>query len=149
MIKDTIKYGRTCVFNCNYHIVFSTKYRRKVLTDEVAQYLKTILGEIAEDKGFRILQSEVGEGDHVRLFASAHPKLAPSYMVKMLKGITARKLLLKFPALKQKLGKGHLWNPSYCIETIGSISEEAIRNYIEKQKGRHDSDEKDSDPSQP
>lgn len=52
----------------------------------------------------------------------------------MIKGITARRLLLEFPDLKRKLYKGHLWNPSYYIETIGSISEEVIRKYIENQE---------------
>jgi len=52
----------------------------------------------------------------------------------MVKGISARKLFLKFPELKKKLWKGHLWNPSYYIETIGSISEDVIRKYIENQK---------------
>ncbi len=50
----------------------------------------------------------------------------------MIKGITARKLLMEFPYLKEKLYKGHLWNPSYYIETIGSISEDVIRKYIKK-----------------
>ena len=72
--------------------------------------------------------------DHIRIFASAHPKVAPSYIVKMIKGITARKLFLKFPELKTKLWKGHLWNLSYYIETIGSISEDVIKKYIENQK---------------
>ena len=83
--------------------------------------------------------------DHVHIFASAHPKIAPSYIVKMIKGITARKLFLEFPELKKKLWKGHLWNPSYYIETKGSISDKSIdlsdymeqdviKKYIENQK---------------
>ena len=137
MTKNTIQHGRTCVFNCNYHIVFSTKYRRKALTDEIANYMKSVLHEVAEDKGFRISHCEVGEQDHVHVFASAHPRMSPSYIVKMIKGISARKIFLKYPRVKKSLWNGHLWNPSYYIETIGSISEEAIVKYIEKQKGAH------------
>ncbi len=77
---------------------------------------------------------EVGEQDHTHLFISAHPKISPSYMAKMIKGISARRLFLKFPELKTKLWKGHLWNPSYYVETIGSVSEEAVKKYIENQK---------------
>jgi putative transposase len=51
----------------------------------------------------------------------------------MIKGISARKLLIEFPQIKEKLWKGHLWNPSYYIETVGSISEKAIKKYIEEQ----------------
>ncbi|WP_044640106.1 IS200/IS605 family transposase [Risungbinella massiliensis] len=87
-----------------------------------------------EEKGFEVAMMEVGEQDHVHVFASAHPKIAPSYIVKMLKGISARKLFLKFPRLRNKLWDGHLWNSSFYMETIGSISEETIRKYIENQK---------------
>jgi len=132
--KPNLKTARTCVYNCNYHIVFSTKYRQKVLNFMVENRLKHLISEIANKKGFEVSQIEVGEKDHVHIFASAHPKVQPSYMVKMIKGITARRLLLEFPELKRKLYKGHLWNPSYYIETIGSISEEVIRKYIENQE---------------
>jgi len=60
-LKPNIKRARTCVYNCNYHIVFSTKYRRKVLTAEVEEYMKQVLQEIDEEKGFEIAMIEVGE----------------------------------------------------------------------------------------
>ncbi|MFC5627669.1 IS200/IS605 family transposase, partial [Aliibacillus thermotolerans] len=88
----------------------------------------------AEEKGFEIIMMEVGEQDHIHVFATAHPKIAPSYIVRMLKGVSGRKLFLKFPEIKQKLWKGHLWNNSYYIETVGSISEDVIKKYIAKQK---------------
>jgi putative transposase len=134
MRKESIKHGRTCVYNVNYHIVWSVKYRRSVLSAEIEAYLKELFQEIAQEKEFEVVMVEVGEKDHVHVFASAHPKVAPSYIVKMLKGISARKLFLKFPQLKQRLWGGHLWNSSFYLETIGSISEEAIKKYIEKQK---------------
>ncbi|MED0738581.1 MULTISPECIES: IS200/IS605 family transposase [Aneurinibacillus] len=134
MKKSTIKHARTCVYNVNYHIVWSVKYRRKVLTSEIEGYLKDLFQEIAQEKEFEVVMMEVGEQDHIHVFASAHPKIPPSYIVKMLKGISARKLFLKFPQLKKRLWGGHLWNSSFYIETIGSISEDVIRNYIENQK---------------
>lgn len=132
--KTTIKHARTCVYNVNYHIVWSVKYRRKILTSTIEQYLKELFQEIAKEKGFEIAMMEVGEQEHIHVFASAHPKIAPSYIVKMLKGISGRKLFLQFPEIKQKLWKGRLWNSSFYIETVGSISEETIKNYIQKQK---------------
>ena len=133
MNKDNLHYARTCVYNCNYHIVFSTKYRKKVLTQEIKNYLYDMIKQIAYEKGFNIAMIEIGEKDHVHIFASAHPKVSPSYIVKMIKGITARKLFIDFPDIKTKLWKGHLWNPSYYIETIGSVSQETIKKYIENQ----------------
>jgi len=113
--------------------VFSTKYRKKVLTGEVEEYLKDVIMEIAKEKDFEVSAIETVEEDHIHIFASGHPKISPCYMVKMIKGISGRKLFMKFPGLKNKLWGGHLWNPSYYIETIGSISEEVIKRYIEKQ----------------
>jgi len=134
MTKENIKHARTCVYNVNYHIVWSVKYRRSVLSTEIEAYLKELFQEIAQEKQFEVVMVEVGEKDHVHVFASAHPKIAPSYIVKMLKGISGRKLFLKFPQLKKRLRGGHLWNSSFFIETIGSISEQAIKKYIENQK---------------
>jgi putative transposase len=134
MTKENIKDARTCVYNVNYHIVWSVKYRRSVLSAEIEAYRKELFQEIAQEKEFEVVMTEVGEKDHIHVFASAHPKVAPSYIVKMLKGISARKLFLKFPQLKKRLWGGHLWNSSFFIETIGSISEQASKKYIENQK---------------
>jgi len=135
MKKTNIQHARTCVYNVNYHIVWSVKYRKTVLKGGIDEYLKSILLEIAAHKGFTIHTMEVMP-DHIHVFVSAHPKIAPSYIVKMLKGISARLLLMKYPELKEQLWKGHLWNSSFYIETIGSISEEANKKYIERQKTR-------------
>lgn len=133
-MKQNLIHSRTCVYNINYHIVWSVKYRRKILTAEVERELKQYASEIAADKGFSVVLFEAGEGDHIHCFVSAPPKLSISYIVKMLKGITGRKLFYNHPDLKEKLWKGELWNHSYYAETIGSVSEENIKKYIEKQE---------------
>jgi putative transposase len=131
-----LTHARTCVYNVNYHIVWSVKYRRKILNLEIEHYLQTLFQEIASKKGFIVSVVEVGEQDHIHVFASAHPKVSPSYIVKMLKGISGRKLFIDFPEIKQKLWKGMLWNSSFYLETVGSISENAVKQYIEKQNNR-------------
>ncbi len=133
-MKENIIYERTCVYNINYHVVDSTQYRQKVLTPEIEDFLQATAQEIAQEKGFTIHQFEVEEADHIHAFVSAPPKVSVSYIVKMLKGILARKAFMEFPELKTRLRKGALWNHSTYIETIGSVSEENIRRYIEKQK---------------
>ena len=135
-MKTNLICSRTCVFNVNYNIVWSTKYRVKVLTPEIENYLQDLFKQIGIEKNFNIIQVKVGESDHVHIFVSAHPKISPSYIAKMLKGISARRLLLKYPIIKNQLRKGHLWNSSFYIETIGSISEDIIKKYIEKQLNR-------------
>ena len=99
----------------------------------VEKRLKTLFDEIAADKGFKIATMDVMP-DHVHVFVSAHPKISASYIYKMLKGISARKLLMEFSAFNKQLWRGHLWSPSTYVETIGHISEEAVRRYIEDQK---------------
>lgn len=133
MDKNNIVKARTCVYNVNYHIIWCTKHRKKILTPEIANELKQLLNEIAEEKGFIIQKCEVGNEDHVHLFVSAHPKISPSYIVKMLKGISGRKLFLNHPEISENLWKGELWNNSYYLETVGSVSEEVIKKYIERQ----------------
>lgn len=130
---DNLTKSRTCVYNINYHIVWAVKYRHKILQGEIETYLKEELLNIAKDKDFIIKAMECDK-DHIHLFVSAHPKIAPSYIVKMCKGITGRRLFLKFPEISDKLWKNTLWNSSFYIETIGSTNEENIKKYIENQK---------------
>jgi len=129
-----LRHGRTCVFDISYHIVWSTKYRRKVLSSKIETRLKEILINVAKEKGFEIAEIEVGTKDHVHVFVSAIPKISISYIAKMMKGISGRLLLKEFPEISKELWNGELWNPSYYVETIGSISEEAIRKYIQNQE---------------
>lgn len=76
---------------------------------------------------------ECGGCDHVHCFISTPPKLSVTTIVKYLKGISGRKLYEQFPEIRSKLWKVELWNHSYYCETIGSVSEENIRRYIERQ----------------
>lgn len=128
-----MEHARTAVYNANYHFVWCVKYRRKVLVDNIETRTKELFLEIAEEKVFSIKSMEIMP-DYVHVFASAHPKYAPSYLYKMLKGISARRLLLEFPEIKKKLWKGKLWSSSTYTETIGHISEDTVLKYIADQK---------------
>ena len=127
-------HGRTCVYNINYHMVWCVKYRKKVLTPDIEKRLKQLLQEIANEKGFTLVDAKVGESDHVHCFISAPPKLSVTDLARWLKGISGRHLLMEYPELREKLWKGHLWNGSFFVESIGSTSEENILKYIERQK---------------
>ena len=126
--------GRTCVYNIKYHIIWCVKYRRKVLTPEIAEKLCQIVREIGVAKGFEVLECKVGEGDHIHCFVTAPPKISVTQIVKYLKGISGIKLFEAFPEIRQKLWKGQLWNGSYFCETIGSTSETNVLKYIERQR---------------
>lgn len=132
-MKENLIHYRTSVCNINYHVVWSVKYRKKILSEEIEQCLKKIAIQVANEKGFTIELIECGECDHVHCFITAPPKLSVTQIVKYLKGITGRKLLEKYPELREQLYKGELWNHSYYCETIGSVSEDNIKRYIERQ----------------
>lgn len=133
-MSDKYVHARTCVYNIHYHLAWCVKYRRKVLTPSVADDLKRILTQIGVENGFSVDQCEVGEADHVHCFITAPPKLSITFIVKHLKGTSGIQLFRLHPELREKLWKGHIWNGSYFVETIGSTSEENIRRYIERQK---------------
>lgn len=133
MKKDAWQSARTCVYNTGYHLVWSTKYRRKILVGEVAKTVEKLFYEIAKIHNFTILYCKI-MCDHVHLFVSAHPRISISNIVRWLKGSSSRKLFLWYPHLRKVLWKRRLWNPSYYIGTAGTVTKETIKKYIEEQE---------------
>ena len=125
------KSTRHVKYLCNYHFVWIPKYRRKVLTGEIAEYTKEVLRTIAEELDCEVLALEVMP-DHIHLFVNCPPRYAPSYLANYFKGKSARLILKKFPELK-KATNGKLWTRSYFVSTSGNISSETIKKYIEEQ----------------
>lgn len=133
-MKSNLVHYRTCVCNINYHFVWSVKYRRRILTPAVEDFLQKTVQNIANEKGFVVHLLETGGMDHVHCFVSAPHTISISTLIKWLKGITGRRLFENFPEIRKFLWNGELWNHSYYVETIGSISEDNIRKYIQNQK---------------
>jgi putative transposase len=131
--KEHFVTARGCVYSTYYHFVWSTKYRRKVLVDEIAEDLKSLHEKIAKEKGVILVTQEIMP-DYVHLFITMHPKFAPANIVKIFKGITAKKLFEIHPEIKNQLCNGHLWNPSYYVGTCGDTTKDVIQMYIETQK---------------
>lgn len=125
--------ARGCVYSTHYHFVWSTKYRRKILTDKIADDLKLLHEKIANEKGVTLVSQEIMP-DHVHLYIIMHPKFSPANIVKIFKGITAKKLFETHPEIKNQLWNGHLWNPSYYVGTCGDTTKDVIQMYIETQK---------------
>ena len=131
--NNKLSYGRGYVYSLQYHIVWCTKYGRKVLRDGIDLECKDLLTGIAEEYGFEILAMEVMP-DHIHLLLDVSPQFCIPDMLRIMKGSLARKLFVKYPALKEQLWKGHLWNPSYCIVTVSERSRDMVEQYIESQK---------------
>jgi putative transposase len=126
-------HSNTTIYNLGYHIIWCPKYRRKVLTTDVANRLKTLLINKAIELNCDIETMEVMP-DHVHIFIKTKPTLAPHYIVRQLKGYTSRILRKEFPELKSKLPT--LWTRSYYVESVGHISENTVKKYIEDQKNQ-------------
>ena len=131
--KKAWKSTPNAVYEINYHLVWSTKYRKEVLVPPIDKELKEILLRSAQERGYELLGLEVMP-DHVHLFLSAPPAVSPAVIAKVLKGASARRLFKAFPDLKQQLWGGHLWNSSYYVGTAGHVSSETIKRYIQEQK---------------
>lgn len=132
--KDqTLTYGRGYVYSLQYHVVWCTKYRRKVLTDGVDEDCKALLYFLAEEYRFQILAMEVMP-DHIHMLLDTSPQFHIPDMIRIMKGGVARKLFMMHPEIKKKLWGGHLWNPSYCVVTVSERSREMVEQYIESQR---------------
>lgn len=140
-------YGRTCVYNINYHIIWGTKYRRKWMTAGLEDEIKQILHDIARENGFSIEHIEIGLDDHIHLLVAASPKLSVTVIVKCLKGTSSFRLFRLHPELKKvywNTSDRHIWSPSYFVESIGTTNADAVAKYIddqrlkEKQRGQKD-----------
>ncbi len=128
-----VVYGRGYVYSIQYHLVWCTKYRRRVLSDEIENKLKEIIREISKDNNFTIEEIET-DLDHIHMLIDCSPQHYIPNIVKALKGVSARLLFKEHPELKSMLWGGHLWNPSYFVATVSENTEEQIRDYIRSQK---------------
>jgi len=127
-----VKHGRGYVYAIAYHFVWCVKYRHSVLSGQVAETLRELLEATANEHGLAIEALEIMP-DHVHLLVLATPQQGIPTLVKLLKGVSARRMFQRHPELKRHLWGGHLWNPSYFISTVGKTNEAQVRRYIEEQ----------------
>lgn len=127
-----------CKYLIQYHIIWCPKFRFAVLSDDIETSLKDILIKISQRYNFQIIEMEVMP-DHIHLFISVKPTIAPVDIIRTLKSISAIKLFKKYPKLKQFYSKcGSLWSKGYFVSSVGQASSETIKKYIEAQKKKDD-----------
>jgi putative transposase len=121
------------VYKCDYHIVFVPKYRFRILTGEIKQFVEESIRLLCEWKQVEIEEMNV-QKDHVHLLVSIPPKVSVSDFMGIIKGKTAIKLFKSFPKMRKKPYWGnHFWARGYFVSTVG-INEELIRRYIKHQE---------------
>ncbi len=132
-LSTDLRRGRTCVFIMHIHLVFVTKYRRKVFTKQILNDLRTIFASVCTDFEGKLVEFE-GEGDHVHLLIEYPPKVAVSKLVNSLKGVSSRLIRKKnYPTIQNALWGGSLWSPSYFASSCGGAPLSVICQYIEHQ----------------
>lgn len=132
--NNDIRHGRNCVFKLHVHLVFVTKYRRGVFTNEILADLRDIFSGICTDFEAELVEFD-GEDDHVHLLVNYPPKVSVSMLVNSLKGVSSRVIRKKnYPNIRKKLWGGALWSPSYFAGSCGGAPIAVIRQYIEQQR---------------
>jgi putative transposase len=122
--------------NAYHHVVFATKRRKKALVGEIKERVHHWFSEIAEEYGFELLEYNSWI-NHVHMLIFVRPDEDLSYIMNMLKGISARRIFEEFPDLKSQLGENHLWGRRFRPEEVPESNLEKVRGYIQDQESIH------------
>ena len=119
-------------WKCQYHIVFIPKYRRKALFGKLKEDIREIIKKLCEYKRIEIIEGAICK-DHVHICVCIPPKLSVADFMGYLKGKSALMIFDKHPELVTKWNRS-FWARGYYVLTIGNLTEEAIKKYIQEQK---------------
>ena len=120
------------VYDIKYHVVWSTKYRKKVLYGQVAERLRDLIREICKGKEIDGIKGSISR-DHVHLFLSVPPFLSVSKLVQSLKGKTSYKLFSEFKELGRAFWGRHMWGRGYFVASSANVTDGVIMEYIATQ----------------
>jgi putative transposase len=130
-MTTNFKKERHSVSSLKIHLVFVTKYRKKLLTLESLTVIEKSFMEVAKKMGFDIIEFN-GEEDHIHVLIDYLPKLSVSGIVNSLKGVSSRRYGQSgFP---KPFGKPALWSPSYFVSSVGGAPIETLKAYIQNQE---------------
>ncbi len=117
-------------YKIGYHFVWCPKYRKSILTGKIAVFVESEIRRLCDAHKWTIGALTLQE-DHVHLFISTPPSVAPSLIANTLKGITARQVFKNYPEVKKQLWGGSFWSRSFYVGTVGDLTEATVRAYIE------------------
>ncbi|MCB0647175.1 MAG: IS200/IS605 family transposase [Saprospiraceae bacterium] len=119
-------------YDCKYHIVWITKYRKKVMVGMIAERVRELIRQICKENEVEIIKGHVSK-DHIHMFVSVPPHLAISKLVQSMKGKSSHKLLNENKDLSKQFWGRHLWARGYFVATSGNVTDEIIMEYIQNQ----------------
>ena len=124
------RFGSHTKFKIEYHFVWVTKYRYKVLEGEVAHRTRELVRQTCEMFEIQVLRGVVSK-DHIHILVSAPPEMGPADIMRRVKGRSSTKLFEEFPHLKKRYWGRHFWARGYFCVTAGELTQEMIRDYLE------------------
>ena len=127
------RHGRSVVYALHVHLVFVTKYRRRVLDEAATATLRPIFARVCEDFGAELRACD-GEDDHVHMLVEYPPTVLLPTLVNSLKGVSSRLLRQQRPDIVRRYWKNVLWSPSYFAASCGGAPLDIIRRYVEQQR---------------
>ena len=125
------------IFDCTYHIVWITKYRYTVLVGDIGVRVRDIVRQICKENQVEIIRCNIS-GNHVHIYVSIPPYLSVSKLVQYLKGKSSRKIQQEFPELRKRYWGQHLWAVGYFVRTSGNVTDQMIKDYIDKHQNADD-----------
>lgn len=129
--------GAHTQYDLQYHVVWITKYRKKILNGKIAERLKVLLMQGCSAKGITIIRGNI-KFDHVHLLISVNPSLSVAQIMQYLKGRSSKKLQEEFATLRKQFWGQHMWATGYFCRTVGTVTNEIIKEYIENQNDEID-----------
>ena len=127
-----------CIYNCTYHLVLVTKYRRKVFNNGVFAYFEYKLKEVKKYYPEIDYEEVNHDSDHVHFLISIPPKMSVGSVVRIIKANTSKGIKTKFAFIKELYwGTDGIWSDGYFVSTVG-LDEKTIRLYVQNQ-GKEDS----------
>ena len=131
------KTGGHTVHDIQYHLCWCTKYRYAVLKGDIAERCRDLLRQMAMAREITVIRGSLAP-DHIHMLVAAPPTLAPAKVMQYLKGRSSRKLQMEFPQLGKRYWGQHMWARGYFCATVGTVTDEVIKKYIEGQEWTDD-----------
>jgi putative transposase len=131
--------GSHTVHDIKYHYVWVTKYRYKILLGDIGLRIRDIIREVCMACDVKILKGSIG-AEHVHLLVSVPPSMAPSKLAQYMKGKSSFKIQQEFPQIRKRYWGQHIWARGYFCGSTGTITDEAIKAYIENQSQQPEDD---------
>jgi len=124
------------VFYHRFHIVWITKYRKRVLSGRLRLRVREIVAQVANELNIKIING-VLSADHVHIFAEIPPHLSVSEFVKIAKGRSSRKVQQEFPEIHKEYWGCHFWGKGFFSSTSGNVTDDIINDYIDQHSDAH------------